>query len=137
MKVEEVKKELSNYVRDKRYLDKKQEDIEVLTERINKITASYSDMPRGGNSSREDLIAKKIELENELYDFLIGLVERKAIIERTIRAVEQPYRNILDFRYIEDMKLEDVAKHEGYTKRQCCRLLNEAYIKYSEKRISE
>ena len=137
MKVEEVKKELSNYVRDKRYLDKKQEDIEVLTERINKITASYSDMPRGGNSSREDLIAKKIELENELYDFLIGLVERKAIIERTIRAVEQPYRNILDFRYIEDMKLEDVAKHEGYTKRQCFRLLNEAYIKYSEKRISE
>lgn len=137
MEINEVKKELSDYVRDMRYLDVKQQHIEILTARINKITASYSDMPRGGNSSREDLIAKKIELENELYDFLIGLVERKAVIERTIRSLDQPYRNLLDFRYIENMSIYDVAEAVGYSKRQCERLLDEAYVKYSEKRISE
>jgi DNA-directed RNA polymerase specialized sigma24 family protein len=91
-------------------------------------------MPKGGSSSREDLIAKKLDLEREMYDYLIELVEQKAIVERTIRALEQPYRNILDFRYIEDMSLVEVAVKENYSYRQCKRLLKEAYVKYAEKR---
>lgn len=134
MEIKEVEKELQSYIRNKRYIERKQEDLEVLTERINKITASYSDMPKGGASSREDLIAKKIDLENEMYSYLLELVEQKAIIERTIRALEQPYRNILDFRYIEDMQLVEVAAKENYSYRQCKRLLKDAYVKYAEKR---
>lgn len=134
MEIKEVEKELQSYIRNKRYIERKQEDLEVLTERINKVTASYSDMPKGGSSSREDLIAKKLDLEREMYDYLIELIELKAIIERTIRAIEQPYRNILDLRYIEDMSLVEVAVKENYSYRQCKRLLREAYMKYAEKR---
>ena len=134
MDIWKVKRELSSYTRNKRYIEKKQENIDMLEAQINKITASYSDMPRGGNSSREDLIAKKIDLEKELYEFLCELMEQQAIIEKTIRAMEQPYRNVLDFLYIEDMSLVDIAAQENYSYRQLQRLLKDAYLKYAELR---
>ena len=135
MEVKDAKKELNNYVRDKRYIERKQENLELLTEQINKVTATYSDMPKAsGGSGREELIAKKLDLEMEMYEFLNKLVKQQAIIEKTIRRLDQPYRNILDFLYIEEMTLVEVAAKENYSYRQCARLLRDAYTCYAELR---
>ena len=135
MEIREAKSELKEYIDNKRYIERKQEEIELLTEQINKVTATYSDMPRGGSGNgKEDLIAKKIDLEREIYGYLIGLVEKRSTIERTIQGLEAKYRNILDFLYIEGKTLVDFAAQEGYSYRKATRLLREAYREYAEKR---
>ena len=91
-------------------------------------------MPRGGASSKEDLIAKKLDLEKDIYGYLIELVEKRAVVERTIQSLEARYRNILDFLYIEGRTLVDFAAKEDYSYRQVTRLLREAYKQYAEMR---
>lgn len=133
MNIGEVKKELENYRANNRYIERKRSEIEQLTEKINKVTATYSDMPKGSSGySREDLIAKKLDIERELCEYWAMLVEQKAEIMRTLQKVEPKYRNILDCVYIEGMTLEVTAQKEGYSRRQCSRLLNEAYKLYYE-----
>jgi hypothetical protein len=145
MEIREAKAELKEYADNKRYIERKQEELEVLTERINKITASYSDMPKGGTSSREDLIAKKLDLEREMYGYLISLVEKKQVVERTIQILETRYRNILDFLYIGEPDEEqdrekryntlvEYAAQEKLSYRQATRLLKEAHKAYAEAR---
>ena len=134
MNIQEAKKELKEYVANKRYLERKQEEIDALTEQINKVTASYSDMPRGSANSKEDLIAKKLDMERETYSYLVGLIDQKILIERTIRSLEPKHRNILDFLYIFGGSLVEYAAKENYSYIQCKRFLKEAYIKYAEER---
>lgn len=134
MNRDEAKEELNEYLHNKKYVEVKQQEIEALEERINKVTATYSDMPKGGAGSKEDLIATKLDLEIELYSYLIAIIKKQAIIEQTIRSLKQPYRNILDFRFISGMSLMEVAVAENYSYRQCKRLLNEAYEMYAEAR---
>ena len=65
MEIREAKSELKEYIDNKRYIEKKQEEIERLTEQINKVTATYSDMPKGGSGNgKEELIAKKFRVWN-------------------------------------------------------------------------
>ena len=134
MNKDEAKEELNEYLHNKKYVEVKQEEIEVLEERINKITATYTDMPKGGSGGKEDLIATKLDLERDVYGYLIEIMKKQKIIEQTIRSLKQPYRNILDFRFISGMSLMEVAVAENYSYRQCKRLLNEAYGMYAENR---
>lgn len=134
MNKDEAKEELNEYLHNKKYVEVKQQEIEALEERINKVTATYTDMPKGGAGSKEDLIAAKLDLEREVYSYLTAIINKQAIIERTIRSLKQPYRNILDFRFISGMSLMEVAVAENYSYRQCKRLLNEAYEIYAEMR---
>ena len=143
MEIREAKAELKEYADNKRYIERKQQDLEILTERINKVTASYSDMPKGGASSREDLIAKKLDLEKELYGYLITLVEQKKLVETTIQSLETRYRNILDFLYIgepdeeqekRNNTLVEYAAQEKLSYRQATRLLKDAHKAYAEAR---
>lgn len=127
--------ELQDYLHNQKYIDEKQENIEILEARIMKMTASYSDMPRGGTgASKEDLIIKKIELEQEVYTYLNDLIDQNKLINKAIRELEQPYRNILDFRYLCGMPLVEVAAKENYSYRQCKNKLKKAFELYAEKR---
>ncbi len=130
----EVKKELEEYLRNKRYLKRKEEQIDRLEEQIKKVTAIYSDMPKGGANSKEDLIVMKLDLERELCTYLKSLLEQQKIIENTLQKLDARYRNILDFLYIEGMTLVEVAAEENYSYRQAKRLLKEAYKQYAEVR---
>jgi hypothetical protein len=144
MEIREAKAELKEYIDNKRYIERKQEEIERLTEQINKVTATYSDMPKGSGSSKEDLIAKKIELDNEIYRYLVELMNKRLVIERTVQQLEPEHRNILDFLYIDEPEediyekryntLVEYAAREKLGYRQATRLLGKAYREYAEKR---
>lgn len=135
MEIKEVKQELKEYIDNKRYVERKQEEIERLTEQINKVTATYSDMPKGGTiGGKEELIAKKLDLEKEIYGYLIRLLEKKAVIERTIQKLDPKNRDILDYLYIEGKTLVEFASEVSYSYRQSTRLLKEAYKQYAEMR---
>lgn len=134
MEIEEAKRELKEYTENKRYLEQKQEDIERLTEQINKVTATYSDMPRSTGNSKEDLIAKKLDLESVVFSYLITLVDKKIVIEKTLQKLRPRYRNVLDFLHVEDMTMGEVAAKEHYSSRHCERILAEAYKQYAKAR---
>lgn len=137
MEIKEVKRELNDYIRNKRYIARKQEEIEILTEQIKKVTASYSDMPRGGNSSKEDLMVKKLDLENEVFKYLAALMELQATIEKTVQKLEPRQRNVITLMYLNGMRLWEVAEEERYSCKQCGRILKEAYRQYAEIRGKE
>ena len=132
MEIKEVKEELKSYIYNKKYIEERQMDLERLEARINNITANYSDMPKSRNGSREDLIAKKLDLEREVYAYLAELLEKQLLIEKTLQKVEPKYRNILESIYIKGNTLAVTARNSGYSSRQCSRLLNEAYKLYYE-----
>ena len=145
MEIREAKAELQEYIHNKNYLERKQEEILRLEERINKVTATYSDMPKGGSgNSKEDLIAMKLDLEKEVYGYLMRLLEKEMIIERTLQKLDPIHRNILDFLYIEEVDKNDDTKKENtlvdyaaknrHSYRQATRLLKKAYKQYSEMR---
>lgn len=137
MNIRVARAELEKYIKDKEYLDEKLEDIERLTEQINKITATYSDMPRGGSTSKEELIAKKIELEKETYGYLMDLLNQRAVIERAIRNLEPGHRNVLDYIYIKGKTLTEYSEKIKYSYSQCKRILKDAYIEYAQERSKE
>ena len=132
MKIKEVENELKNYLYNKRYIEKKQEEIDRLELQIQKTTATYSDMPKGGSGGKEDLIANKIDLEKEVYIYLMELMKNKAIIEKTLKQLEPKHRNVLEFRYIENMSLMEIAVTEHYSYSQCKRIYNKALAEYAD-----
>lgn len=133
MNIRVARAELEKYVEDKEYLEEKIEDIERLTEQINKVTATYSDMPKGGSTSKEELIAKKIELEKETYGYLMDLLDQRAVIERALRNLKPRYRNVLDFIYIQGKTLTKYSE-KRYSYSQSKRILKDAYIEYAKER---
>lgn len=133
MEIKEVENELKNYLYNKRYIERKQEEIERLELQIQKTTATYSDMPKSNSGSgKEDLIANKIDLEKEVYAYLLELMKNKAIIERTLKQLEPKHRNILEFRYIQGMSLMEVAVSEHYSYVHCKRIYKKALEEYAE-----
>ena len=72
-----------------------------------------------------DLISEHIEI---MADEELNLVT----ITKKIKQVEQPYRNILELRFVEGLKIEEVSieldKEYRYTKR----LIKKAIQKYAE-----
>ena len=145
MEIREAKAELKEYIDNKLYIERKQEEMERLEEQIKKVTATYSDMPKGGSgNSKEDLIVKKLDLEREVYGYLIRLMEKKIIVETTIQGLEARYRNILDFLYIGEPEkddnrdkekrrntLVDYAAQEHLSYKQATRLLRDAHEAYA------
>lgn len=134
MEIKAVKQELKEYIDNKRYLEQKQDEIKRLEELLTKVTTTYSDLPKGGSGGKEELIIKKIDLETETYKYLIELMEKKALIERTLHKLEPLHRNILDFLYIQGKTLVEFASNVGYSYRQAIRLLKDAYREYAEVR---
>lgn len=135
MELREAKQELKDYLSNKRYIESKLEEVECLTEQINKVTATYSDMPKAtSGNGKEELIVKKLDTEREIYKYLLELTEQKRQIEQTLRKLEARYRNVLDFIYIKGMRQIDVAAKEGYSHRQLQRVLRAAYKAYAQER---
>ena len=53
-------------------------------------------------------------------------------ITKKIKKVEQPYRNILELRFVEGMKIEEVSVEIDKTYRYTKTLIKEAIKKYAE-----
>ena len=60
------------------------------------------------------------------------LLIKKFQIDDKIELVEQPYKNILFYRYTRGKSWNDVAKELGYTRDYACELHGEALYLYSK-----
>lgn len=134
IKIQEAKKELNEYIYNKRLVDKRIEDIKERKTLIEKITVELSNLPHGSKKiqdTQSETLVEVIDLTNSLELYIKELREKTIIIEQKIDKLDQPFKNILYFKYIKGFNLTEVSneinKEYDYTRK----LHNIAIHKYS------
>lgn len=77
-----------------------------------------------------ELAAQIVDLKNEKYDQIISMYKTKKKIEDKIDMLEQPYRNILYYKYIKGLSLTEVAYKIKYDYDYTRKMHGIALIKY-------
>ena len=122
-------------MQDKRLLQEKEEDLEELITKATKITTELNDMPKGSPEIQDrmaQLASQIVDLKNKKYDQIIKMYKTKEAIEGKIDKLEQPYKNILYFKYIKGFGLTKVANEIGYNYKWTCELHGHALAKYKQ-----
>ena len=129
------KQELKDYIYNKKWIEERLEDIKERRSLLDKITTTLSDMPKGSpkvTDIKVESLAKIIDDTAEVEKYIKDLKERQIKIENKIDKIEQPYRNILYFRYIKGYNLTEVSgeidEEYDYTRK----LHGLALLKYSQ-----
>lgn len=131
--MEETKKELSSYLQDKRLLKEKENELEELKTKATKITTELRDMPKGTPEIQDrmaEYASKIVDLKNEKYAQIIKMYKTKKEIEDKIELIDQPYKNILHFKYIKGLNLTQVANEIKYEYEYTKKLHGIALLKY-------
>lgn len=135
-KIEKSKKELKQYREDIKYIEEKLNDTEELRAKVEKVTTVLSlTKTNSSNDSPDkfaDAISKLEELKVDCSDRMKDLLIKKFKIDDKIDMIEQPYKNILFYRYSRGKDWNDVANALGYTRDYACELHGEALYLYSK-----
>lgn len=127
------------YLEQARYLDQrinsKLTQVESLRSLATRVTTVYSDMPHSptpDNHKLEKIIAKIVDLENEIDTDVDSLVDLKKEIVNAVNAVENDkYRVLLEMRYLSYQTWEQIAVAMDCDIRQVYRLHGHALEKFS------
>lgn len=133
--MEETKKELNSYWYDKKLLKSKEEELEELITKAEKITTELSDMPKGSPEIQDRMAqyaAEIVDIRNQKYDQLIKMYKTKKEIEDKIDLLEQPYRDVLYYKYIKGLTLTEVANKVEYEYEYTKKLHGIALLKYRD-----
>lgn len=123
------KQYLKRYKKNKALIDRLQDKILMLDQRVKGIRSpSFSDMPRGGTPiTKEDLIAEKIEIEERISRLETKGKKIKTEILEKIDELDDPrYVEILEAFFVRCKDFDYIAEESGYTKRHVIRLYSEA-----------
>ena len=134
MTEKEARKELYSYLHSIKLEQRKLEQIEKIKAKLTKTTVILSDIPKGNNyeDRMADNIARLFELINEHIIIMQEEEENLIRITKKIKQVEQPFKNILELRFIEGMKVEEVSVMIDRDYRYTKRLIKKAVKKYAE-----
>lgn len=134
MTEKESKKELYSYLHSKKLEERKLEQIEEVKTKLTKTTTILSDMPKGtpDNDKMTKNIARLLELISEHIKIMEEEEENLIRITKKIRQVEQPFRNILELRFVEGLKVEEVSVEIDKAYRYTKSLIKKAIKKYAE-----
>ena len=136
IKVAEAKAELKEYRENIKYIEEKLNDTEEVRVKLEKVTTTLSLTKT--NSSNEspdkfaDAISRLEELKLDCTEKMKKLLLEKFKIDEKIEQIEQPYRNVLFYRYTRGKSWEDVARDLGYTREYVIDLHGEALYLYSK-----
>jgi hypothetical protein len=129
------KQELKDYIYNKKWIEGRLKDIEERKSLLNKITTTLSDMPKGSpkvQDNQVESLVKILDETKELENLLLELRKQQVDIEYKIDKVEQPYRNILYFRYIRGYNLTEVSNEIDEEYDYTRKLHGIALIKYAK-----
>lgn len=134
--IAKAKQELNEYRENIKYIEEKLDDTEEVKAKIEKVTSVLSltktNNSHGINDKFADAINKLEELKLDCSEKMKELLLKKFTIDDKIEKVEQPYRNVLFYRYTRGKSWEDVAKELGYTLDYIFDLHGEALYLYSK-----
>ncbi len=129
MTKDELKNKLRSAYTLQRLVDAGLAELQNLRDSAGKITPAYSLAPGGGGNGQriENETAKIVDLENTLAADKKRLAETIAEIKQLIALVDEPLLNrILDKRYLQYQKWEQIAVDLRYSWKQIHRLHSEA-----------
>ena len=111
-------------------INSKLEQVLSLRELTTKATATMSDMPSGGSRNvyrMQDIIAKIVDLENEINRDIDALVDLKREMVATIKAVVDPEcQTLLELRFLCFKTWEQIAVEMNYSIQHIYRLRDKA-----------
>ena len=117
-------------------IDKKLEYMERLKAQATKATATISDMPGASSrdvTAREVVIAKLIDLEDEINQDIDQLVDlKRKIVKQIDRLEEVKCRELLMDRYILAYSWEQIAREMGCTVRYVYKLHGRALDEFTK-----
>ena len=131
---QDAKKELYSYLHSKKLEERKLEQIEEQKAKLTKITSILSDMPKGtmDHDKMSKNIAILLDLISEHIKIMTEEEENLIRITKKINQVEQPYRNILELRFVKGMKVEEVSVELDRDYRYTKKLIKKSIKKYAE-----
>ena len=136
IKIQNAKQELREYRENLKYINEKQDDIEELKAILEKTTTRLSKTKTSNNSMSADKFSDGIdrlhELEKDYDKKLQDILLKKFVIDDKIELVEQPYKNILFYRYARGKEWKDIADQLGYNTQYVFELHGEALYLYSK-----
>lgn len=136
IQIQKCKNELNEYRENIRYIEERLNDTEEIRSKVEKVTTILS--PTKTNSSSEspdkfaDAISRLEDLKIDCSKKMEELLVKKFIIDDKIGKIEQPYKNILFYRYTRGKSWNDIANDLGYTREYICDLHGEALYLYSK-----
>lgn len=107
-----AKEELSRYECARERVEETLEEYEKYKERAEKMTAIMSDMPKGSGGSSDkvgDNGAAMADLSRQYEERWIKAEQERLYITNRISVLKNPYREILKMKYVEGLKLEEIA----------------------------
>ncbi|MCI8654983.1 MAG: hypothetical protein HFJ48_03805 [Clostridia bacterium] len=134
-KIAKAKKELNEYREDIKYIEGKLDDTEEVKSNVVRVTTSISFTKTNSNSDTDkfsEAINKLEELKVDCTERMKILLIKKFEIDDKIEKLEQPYRNILFYRYTRRRAWNEVADELGYSRDWVCELHGEALYLYSK-----
>lgn len=132
-----AKEELMQYIDAQGRVDETLEEYEKYKERAEKMTAIMSDMPRG-NGIKSDKVGDNVpamaDLDNEYLNRWIE-AERKRlyIVERIDGINNSLYREVLKYKYVEGLKIEEIACRKDKSYDRIKHIHREALEQYRKK----
>lgn len=124
---------LKKYILLEREIDRKENEVEKWRSRLENVTASYSSQPLGGGSiygKTPDIIARIVDLEQEISEEIDRAIDIRGTIEQAIKAVEDDtLRVLLQHRYIDGKPWERIAADMHYSWQHTHRLHSKALSK--------
>lgn len=135
-KIQNAKQELREYRDNIKYIDEKQNDVEELRTRIEKINNNITGMPnaKGDNPDKapfEESLDRIQEIEKDCSKKLQDLLLKKYVVENKIEQLQQPYKSILYLKYIRGINLYKISEELNYSYKHVKRLHQEALEKYA------
>lgn len=117
MTIEEKKDYLRQFQRLNREIEQKQFSLQKLIDSRDRITTILTDMPRGkGNKDRTLISDEIIDLQKDLQDKLKRAMISRMEIKNKIEEIEEiDERIVLIYRYIENLKFEDIADRMSFS----------------------
>ncbi len=135
-KIARAKQELNEYRENIKYINEKLDDTEETRAKLEKVTAVWSQTKtNSSNDSTDkfgDMISKLEDLKIDITEKMQELLFKKFEIDDKIEKLEQPYRNIVFYRYARGKSWYDVADRLGYELRWVHELHGEALYLYSK-----
>ena len=134
-KIAEVKQELKEYREDIKYIEGKLDDAEEVKSNAIRVTASTSftkNNSKGDTDKFSEAIDRLEELKIDCTERMKMLLIKKFKIDDKIEELEQPYRNVLFYRYTRRKSWKDVADELGYEVSSVWDLHGDALYLYSK-----
>ena len=128
-----AKEELSRYECARERVEETLEDYRKYKERAEKMTAIMSDMPKGNGENSDkvgDNGSAMADLSRQYEERWIKAEQERLYITDRISAIKKPYKEVLKKKYIEGLKLEQIACDMGYSYDRTKHMHGEALEQY-------